>query len=155
MRVGNGFDVHQLVAGRYLILAGVNIPFEMGLVGHSDGDALTHAIIDALLGAACLGDIGMWFPNDDPQYRGAHSLDLLRAVSQAVQGKGLRISNIDSVIICERPKLSPYFLQMRDNLASALSIETDQISVKATTFEGLGFVGRGEAIACQAVALLQ
>lgn len=155
LRIGNGFDIHPLVQGRPLILGGVHIPYTLGLAGHSDGDALTHAVIDALLGAAALGDIGMWFPPGDPTWQGANSLKMLDAVVAALHEKRFRISNLDSVLICEQPKLSPFFGDMRQNLAACLKIEPELVSVKATTFEKLGPIGRGEAIACEVVTLLE
>lgn len=155
MRIGNGFDIHRLVEGVPLILGGVKIPCERGLQGHSDGDALTHAIINALLGAAALGDIGMHFPPGDPGLKGASSLAMLSQVLQLVSERGYRIVNIDSMIICERPKLSPFYRVMREALSQSLGIDVDCISVKASTAEGLGTIGGGLAIACQAVALLE
>jgi 2-C-methyl-D-erythritol 2,4-cyclodiphosphate synthase len=154
MRIGNGFDIHRLVAGRALILGGVKIPSQVGLLGHSDGDALTHAFIDAVLGAAALGDIGTWFPPGDLAYEGASSLDMLRKAVAGARGRGLAVINADGVIICERPKLSPYFEPMRNCLAAAMGIEVDCLSVKAKTAEGLGDIGEGEAIAAYCVALL-
>ena len=154
MRIGNGYDLHRLVVGRPLILGGVNIPFELGLEGHSDGDVLSHAIMDSLLGAAGLGDIGMWFPPGDPEYLGANSVRLLRMVTDFLRQERYVICNVDSVIICERPRLSPYFTDMRQKLSEAMDIAFDKVSVKATTTEGLGTTGRGEAIAAQAVALI-
>lgn len=155
MRIGNGFDVHRLVMGRPLVLGGVHVPFEMGLEGHSDGDALCHAIADAILGACAMGDIGQWFPPDDPFYEGACSLDLLRTVVKSAGEKGFRLGNIDSVIICERPKLSPHFIQMRKSLSEALGLEEAKVSVKARTAEGLGIIGQSEAIAVEAVVLME
>jgi 2-C-methyl-D-erythritol 2,4-cyclodiphosphate synthase len=154
MRVGTGFDLHRLVAGRKLILGGVDVPFETGLEGHSDGDALTHAIIDALLGAAGLGDIGLWFPPGDPKFKDASSIAMLQKVIEAISKKNLRIGNIDATIICQRPKLSALFDQMKERLALALDISIDQINIKATTTEGLGAIGQGQAIAAQAAVLL-
>jgi len=154
LRVGNGYDIHRLVDGVPLILGGVRIEYERGLHGHSDGDVLTHAIINALLGAAALGDIGMHFPPGDPQYKGANSLDLLQKAHQLIQQRGFQIGNIDSMIICERPKLSPFYSSMRQSLSDALSIDIDNVSVKASTAEGLGTIGSGEAIAAHAVAIL-
>jgi len=155
MRIGYGFDVHRLVVGRPLILGGVRVPFELGLEGHSDADALAHAVTDALLGAAGLGDLGIWFPADDAEYEGADSLALLQQVTNTLSEREYEIVNVDSVIICERPKLSPFFEKMRERLAQAMGISFNQVSVKATTSEGLGFTGRGEAIAVQAVALIE
>ena len=154
MRIGTGYDVHRLVEGRDLILGGVKIPYEKGLLGHSDADVLLHALCDALLGAAALGDIGMLFPDNDPAYEGADSLKLLAKVGERLQEEGYYISNIDATVIAQRPKLSPYRMQMRDNIADVLHLEKDQVSVKATTEEGLGFTGRGEGIAAQAVCLI-
>ena len=155
MRVGTGFDIHRLVVGRPLILGGVQIPFELGLEGHSDGDVLAHAVMDALLGAAGLGDIGMWFPPGDPEYLGADSLKLLRLVRDFLRQEKLRVANVDTVVICERPRLSPYFADMRQRLGDAMEVSWEQVSVKASTYEGLGAIGRGEAIAVQAVALIE
>lgn len=154
MRIGNGFDVHPLVPGRDLILGGIAIPYDLGLKGHSDGDALTHAIIDALLGAAGLGDIGMRYPPGDPKFLGARSIHMLEDTVRIITEKGLRIENVDSVIICEKPKLSPFFAVMRESLAAAMGVDWDKVNVKATTNERFGFIGRGEAIAAHAVALL-
>lgn len=154
MRIGHGYDVHALVEGRDLILGGVKIPFEKGLMGHSDADVLAHAISDALLGAAALGDIGVLFPDNDPQYKGADSLKLLSAVVAAVRRKGYTIGNIDATVLAQRPKLRPFIDEMRRNLASACNIDIDCISVKATTEEHLGFTGRGEGISAHAVCLL-
>ena len=155
MRIGNGYDIHRLVYGRPLILGGVRIPFELGLEGHSDGDAVCHAITDSLLGAAAMGDIGQWFPPDDPLYKGADSIELLKNVTKAVKDKGYAIGNIDCVIICERPKLSPHFTNIRSTLAAALGIPEEDVSVKARTTEGLGHIGAGEAIAVYSVVLLE
>ncbi len=154
MRVGIGFDIHKLVEGRPFIMGGVNIPSEKGPEGHSDGDALCHAIADALLGAACLGDIGMWFPPDDPQYKGSNSLSLLAKVASGVAAEGYSISNIDSIVICEQPKISPHYEFMRRAIAGTVGVEISQVSVKATTYEKLGEIGRGEAVAAKAVVLL-
>lgn len=155
IRIGNGYDIHRLTTGRKLILGGVEIPHTQGLLGHSDADALTHAIMDALLGALSLGDIGLYFPPDDPQWAGADSQLLLGQVHQLIRDRGWQISNIDSVIIAERPKLKPHIHTMRDRLASTLDIEPEQIGIKATTHEKLGPLGREEGIAAYAVALLQ
>ncbi len=155
MRVGNGFDVHRLVVGRPLILGGVHIPFEMGLEGHSDGDALCHAIADAILGACALGDIGQWFPPDDSLYEGANSLELLKTVVKSAKERGFQLGNIDSVIICERPKLSPHFASVRKSLSEATGLGQDRVSVKARTTEGLGAIGQGEAVAVEAVVLIE
>lgn len=154
MRVGSGYDVHRLAEGRALILGGVNVPFERGLLGHSDADVLSHAVMDALLGAAALGDIGKLFPDSDPQYQGADSLQLLAEVCRVVRRKGWEIGNIDATVIAQRPKLAPHIEKMRENIARACGIDTGRVSVKATTEEGLGFTGRGDGIAAQAVCLL-
>jgi 2-C-methyl-D-erythritol 2,4-cyclodiphosphate synthase len=154
MRIGNGFDIHRLVPGRPLILGGVEIPFDCGLEGHSDGDALTHAIADSILGAAGLGDIGLWFPSDDEFYRGVNSIELLKKVVKSTKEQGYNVVNVDCVIICERPKLSPHYLSMREKLASALEVGVDRVSLKARTMERLGAIGRGEAIAVESVVLL-
>ncbi|HYE97164.1 MAG TPA: 2-C-methyl-D-erythritol 2,4-cyclodiphosphate synthase [Rubricoccaceae bacterium] len=154
MRIGIGYDVHRLVEGRPLILGGVTIPSEVGLLGHSDADVLTHALIDALLGAAALGDIGQHFPDADEAWRGADSLALLRAVVSKVGEAGWGVGNVDAVVVLQRPKLRPYVEAMRARLAEALEVEVDAVSVKATTGEGMGFVGREEGAAAHAVALL-
>lgn len=154
MRIGQGYDVHRLVDGRKLILGGVEVPFERGLLGHSDADVLTHAVMDALLGAAGLGDIGRHFPDSDPVYAGADSLRLLAAVMEKLTSAGWQVGNVDAVIIAQRPKLADYLPQMRQNLALIMGVLPDQVNVKATTEEGLGFTGSGEGIAAQAVALL-
>jgi len=155
MRIGIGYDLHRLVEGRPLILGGVRIPYEKGLEGHSDADALAHAVIDALLGAAALGNIGRMFPDNDPRYKDANSLDLLDQAVLAVGKKGYIVVNADATIIAEAPKLNPYLDQMRHNLAARLGVwSSDQVSVKAKTNEGVGPEGRGEAISVQAVALL-
>lgn len=154
MRIGQGYDVHRLVEGRALILGGVTIPWEKGLLGHSDADVLTHAIMDALLGAAALGDIGKLFPDSDPAYAGADSLGLLRAVTALLGEKGWRVGNVDATVIAQRPKLAPYREEMRQNLAAAMGIDVNAVSIKATTEEGLGFTGSGEGMAAMAVALL-
>ena len=155
MRVGMGYDVHKLVEGRDLIMGGVKIPYEKGLLGHSDADVLLHAISDALLGAAALGDIGKHFPDTDPKYKGADSLKLLEHVGNLIEEKLYVIGNIDATIIAQRPKMAPHIPQMRENIAKALHIDVDQVNVKATTEEGLGFTGSGEGISSQAIALLQ
>lgn len=155
MRIGLGYDVHRLVAGRPLILGGVQLPHSLGLLGHSDADVLCHALMDALLGAAALPDIGRLFPDDDPQYAGADSLQLLAQVAAMLRGEGWRIANVDAVIMAERPKIAPYISQMREKLAEALGVEASTVGLKATTTEKLGFVGREEGIAAQAVALLE
>jgi 2-C-methyl-D-erythritol 2,4-cyclodiphosphate synthase len=154
IRIGNGYDIHQLGTGRPLILGGVNIPHELGLLGHSDADVLVHAIMDAMLGALSLGDIGHYFPPTDDRWKGADSLDLLSQVNLLVKGKGWQVGNIDSTIVAERPKLKPYLSQMRDRIAAVLDIEGDRIGIKATTNEKLGPVGREEGIAAYAVTLL-
>lgn len=154
MRVGVGYDVHRLVEGRDLVLGGVRVPYEKGLLGHSDADVLTHALMDALLGAAGLGDIGQQFPDTDPAYAGADSLALLGRVGALVAGAGYRVHNADAVVIAERPKLAPHLPAMRERLAAALGCAPDAVGLKATTTEGLGFTGRGEGIAAQAVCLL-
>lgn len=155
MRIGSGYDVHRLVEGRKLILGGVDVPYERGLLGHSDADVLAHAITDALLGAAALGDIGKLFPDNDPQYEGADSLALLGRVRALLGEKGYSIGNIDATVIAQRPKLAPHIPQMRENLAKACGIALPQVSVKATTEEGLGFTGSGDGIAASAVCLLE
>jgi len=155
IRIGTGFDVHRLEAGRPLILGGVEIPFDKGLAGHSDADVLAHAVCDAILGAAALGDIGTHFPDSDARYAGADSLDLLRKVVAMAAGRGLVPHNVDTVVIAERPKLAPHVAEMRKRLAAALGLPEDSVGVKATTSEGLGFTGRGEGIAAQAVCTLR
>ena len=154
MRIGHGYDVHRFVEGRPLILGGVTIPYELGLLGHSDADVLLHAVSDALLGAAGLRDIGYHFPDTDPTYKGADSLELLRVVGEKVADKGYRVSNIDVTMIAQAPKLKPYILQMRDNIARVLGLDPDRVNVKATTEEHLGFTGRKEGLSCHAVCLL-
>ena len=154
MRIGSGFDVHRLVTGRKLILGGVEILFEKGLDGHSDADVLTHALMDAILGALSLGDIGQHFPPSDETYRGADSMKLLEIVVSLMKEKGYRVGNVDLTIIAEKPKMAPYILMMRENLAASLETDINNVSVKATTTEKLGFAGRGEGIAASAVVLL-
>ena len=154
MRIGHGYDVHKLVEGRDLILGGVKIPFEKGLLGHSDADVLLHAVSDSLLGAAALGDIGRHFPDTDPQYKGADSLELLRIVGEKVKEAGFQVGNIDVTMIAQRPKLKEYIPQMRENIARVLTVEVDQVNVKATTEEHLGFTGDGSGMSCHAVCLL-
>ena len=154
MRIGQGYDVHALAPGRKLIIGGVDIPCERGLVGHSDADVLLHAICDALLGAAGLGDIGAHFPDTDPQYRGANSRDLLSAVARLVRNRGLGIVNIDSTIIAQAPRMAPHIARMRENIAADLELAVDAVNIKAKTAEHLGALGRGEGIAAQAIALL-
>ena len=155
MRIGHGYDVHKLVEGRDLILGGVEIPYEKGLLGHSDADVLLHAVSDALLGAAGLGDIGVHFPDTDPQYKGADSLLLLQTVGQKVKAQGYRISNIDVTMIAQRPKLKDYIPQMVQNIARVLELEPSRVNVKATTEEKLGFTGEGLGMSCHAVCLLE
>mgnify|MGYP003289717689 CR=1 FL=1 len=154
MRIGTGYDVHRLTEDRLLILGGVTIPYEKGLLGHSDADVLVHAIMDALLGAAALGDIGKHFPDSDPEYKGISSMKLLSHVRELLEQNGYLVGNIDSTIVAQAPKLAPYLPQMIENIAEVLGIEASQVSVKATTEERLGFTGSGEGIAAQAVCLL-
>ena len=154
MRIGHGYDVHRLTEGRKLILGGVEIPFEKGLLGHSDADVLTHAVMDALLGAAALGDIGRLFPDSDPAYAGADSLLLLRRVADVLAEHGYAVGNVDATVLAQRPKLAPHIPEMRERLAAAMGVEPGRVSVKATTEEGLGFTGAGEGIAAHAVSLL-
>jgi 2-C-methyl-D-erythritol 2,4-cyclodiphosphate synthase len=154
MRIGQGFDVHALVPGRKLVIGGVDIPNEKGLAGHSDADVLLHAVCDALLGAACLGDIGRHFPDTDSRYQGADSRMLLREVSRLVQEAGYRTVNIDATIIAEAPKMAPHIPAMVNNIAADLGMSRGQVNIKATTTEGLGYTGRGEGIAAEAVVLL-
>ena len=155
IRVGLGYDVHKLVEGRKLILGGVDIPYEKGLLGHSDADVLLHAITDALFGAAALGDIGSHFPDTDPRYKGADSLKLLEACGEELRENGWKIGNIDAVIVAQRPKLLPYVPRMRENIARVLDIDISQVSVKGKTEEGLGFTGSGEGMAVHAVCLIE
>ena len=155
MRIGHGYDVHRLVRGRRLILGGVDIPHETGLLGHSDADVLTHAVMDALLGAAALGDIGHLFPDNDPAFAGADSLALLREVTARLHAEGYAVANIDCTVLAQAPKLAPHIAQMRRNLAESLDIDTDCVSIKATTEEGLGFTGAREGIAAHAVVLIE
>ena len=155
MRIGTGYDVHRLTEGRKLIIGGVEIPYEKGLLGHSDADVLIHAIMDALLGAAALGDIGLHFPDSDKEYEGISSVELLKKVRRLLLEKGYAISNVDSTIIAQAPKLRPYIDEMRKNIANALLLPIDDVNVKATTEEGLGFTGQGEGIAAQAVCLIE
>ncbi len=154
MRVGFGYDVHPLVMGRRLILGGAEVPFQRGLSGHSDADVLTHAIMDALLGAAGLGDIGQHFPPTNPQYKDASSIKLLRQVTSLITEKGWHVENLDATIVAERPRLAPFVRQMQQHVGEALGISPEQVGIKATTSEGLGFAGRGEGIAAYAVVLL-
>lgn len=153
-RIGQGYDVHRLVPSRPLILGGVTVPYDYGLLGHSDADVLLHAVMDALLGAVAEGDIGKHFPDTDPRYSGVSSIKLLSTVLRVIDERGYAVSNIDATVVAQKPKLSPYIMAMRENIARAVGVETDRVSVKATTEEGLGFTGNGEGIAAQAVALL-
>ena len=155
MRVGHGYDVHRLAEGRKLILGGVDIPWERGLLGHSDADVLTHAVMDALLGAAGLGDIGKHFPDTDPAYAGADSLKLLAHVVELLREQGYAVGNVDATVLAQRPKLAPRIPAMRDNLAQVMGVSPDRVNVKATTEEGLGFTGSGEGMAAHAVALIE
>lgn len=155
MRVGHGYDVHRLVENRACIIGGIVIPYEKGLLGHSDADVLTHAIMDALLGAAALGDIGQWFPDSDPAYQGADSIQLLQEVCSKLKENGYDIHNIDATILAQAPKMKPYIINIRERLSVACGISIDQINVKATTEEGLGFTGKGEGIAAHAVCLVE
>lgn len=155
MRIGHGYDVHRLTEGRRLILGGVDIPYEKGLLGHSDADVLTHAVMDALLGAAGLGDIGKHFPDTDPAYAGADSLKLLAHVAELLAERGFTIGNVDATILAQRPKLAPHIPAMREKLARAMGVEPGQVNVKATTEEGLGFTGAGEGMAAHAVCLIE
>lgn len=155
MRIGHGYDVHRLTEGRRLILGGVDIPWEKGLLGHSDADVLTHAVMDALLGAAGLGDIGRHFPDTDPAYAGADSLKLLEHVVKLLGERGFSVGNVDATVLAQRPKLAPHIPQMRDNLARTMGVDPSRINIKATTEEGLGFTGSGEGMAAHAVALIE
>ncbi len=155
MRVGMGYDVHKFQQGRALIIGGVTIPYEKGLLGHSDADVLLHAIKDALLGAAALGDIGKHFPDTDPKYRGASSINLLQHVGQLLTEEGYRVNNIDGTIIAEKPKMAPFISEMRKNISEALGVTEGQINIKATTTEGLGFEGRKEGISSMAIASIE
>lgn len=155
MRIGHGYDVHKLVEGRDLIIGGVKIPYEKGLLGHSDADVLLHAVSDSLLGAAAMGDIGGMFPDNDPQFLGADSLVLLRSVFQRLRDNGYKVVNVDATIIAQKPKMKAYIPEMRMNIAAALSTDIDNISVKATTEEELGFTGRGEGISAHSVCLIE
>ena len=155
IRIGSGYDVHRLVPGRKLIIGGVDIPYEKGLLGHSDADVLLHAVSDALLGAAALGDIGLHFPDSDEKYRGISSMKLLKEVSEMLRKDGFVINNIDATIIAQSPKMRPYILEMRTNIASTCGINTEQVNVKATTEEGLGFTGDGSGIAANCVCLIE
>jgi len=155
MRIGQGYDVHRLTENRALIIGGVNIPWERGLLGHSDADVLVHAIMDALLGAAALGDIGQHFPDNDPAYAGANSLQLLECVCHKIREAGFEVENVDATVIAQRPKLMPHIPQMRENIACRMGVEISRVNIKATTEERLGFTGREEGIASMAVALLK
>ena len=155
MRIGHGYDVHRLVEGRDLILGGVKIDYEKGLLGHSDADVLLHAVSDALLGAAGLGDIGRHFPDTDPKYKGADSLELLREVYRKISEKGFHVGNIDVTMVAQRPKLKDFIPQMQENIAAAVGVTPDRVNVKATTEERLGFTGTGEGMSCHAVCLLE
>lgn len=155
MRIGHGYDVHKLVEGRDFILGGVKIPYEKGLLGHSDADVLLHAVSDSLLGAAALGDIGKLFPDTDEAFKGADSLVLLEKVCQQINKKGYRVVNVDATVLCQRPKLRNYIDTMRENIAGALGVDADCVSVKATTEEGLGFTGTGEGVAAHCVCLIE
>lgn len=155
MRIGHGYDVHKLVEGRDLIIGGVKIPYEKGLLGHSDADVLLHAVSDSLLGAAAMGDIGGMFPDNDPQFLGADSLVLLRSVFQRLRDNGYKVVNVDATVIAQKPKMKAYIPEMRMNIAVALSTDIDNISVKATTEEELGFTGRGEGISAHSVCLIE
>lgn len=154
MRIGQGYDVHKLAENRPLVLGGVTIPYEKGLLGHSDADVLVHAVMDALLGAAALGDIGQHFPDSDPAYKGISSIELLKKAGGILDDRGYIIENIDSTVIAQSPRLAPYRAQMAENIAAALGLDSSRVSVKATTEEGLGFTGRGEGISAQAITLL-
>ena len=155
MRIGQGYDVHRLAEGRKLILGGVDIPWERGLLGHSDADVLTHAVMDALLGAAGLGDIGTHFPDSDPAYAGADSLKLLEHVAKLLRERGFSVKNVDATVLAQKPKLAPHIPRMRENLARAMGVGPEQVNVKATTEEGLGFTGSGEGMAAHAVCLIE
>ena len=155
MRIGHGYDVHRFAEGRDLILGGENIPYKMGLLGHSDADVVLHAVMDALLGAAALRDIGYHFPDTDPQYKGADSMMLLACVAEKIQAAGYRVSNVDVTILAQAPKLKDYIPRMAENIAKQLKIDTGRVNVKATTEEGLGFTGSMEGMACYAVCLLE
>lgn len=154
MRIGQGYDVHRLTEGRKLVLGGVEIPYEKGLLGHSDADVLTHAVMDALLGALALGDIGGHFPDTDQRYKGADSIELLKQVGELIEREGYRVGNIDCTVAAQAPKLKPYIAKMRENLSAALQIDCSQVSVKATTEEGLGITGNGDGMTATAICLL-
>lgn len=155
MRIGQSTDIHRMVEGRKLVIGGVEIPYEKGLLGHSDADALTHAAAESILGALALGDLGHWFPDNDPKWEGVNSQIILKEVGHMMHGKGYHIGNLDCLILIEKPKMAPYIQPMRENFAKALECDVDRISVKATRGEGLGFVGRGEGVLAQAVVLLE
>lgn len=155
MRIGHGYDVHRLTEGRKCIIGGVDIPYEKGLLGHSDADVLVHAVMDALLGAAALGDIGLHFPDNDPSYEGADSLVLLKKVGELLEKEGYRVGNIDATILAQAPKMRPHIDTMRENIAASLGIPVKDVNVKATTEEGLGFTGKGEGIAAHAVCIIE
>lgn len=155
VRIGHGYDVHRLIEGRKLILGGVEIPYEKGLLGHSDADVLVHAIMDSMLGALALGDIGRHFPDDDPKYEGSDSIVLLKKVSEIIGEQEFCVGNIDSTVVCQSPKLAPYIEKMRENIAAAVGCEISRVSVKATTEERLGFTGSGEGISAHAVCILE
>ena len=155
MRIGHGYDVHRLVEGRKCIIGGVDIPYSKGLLGHSDADVLTHAVMDAIIGALCLGDIGKLFPDNDPAYEGADSILLCKRVAAVMKENGYKVGNIDATVIAQAPKMAPYILQMRENIAEALDTGIDNVSVKATTEEKLGFTGEGLGISAHAVCLLE
>lgn len=155
MRIGHGYDVHRLVEGRKCIIGGVDIPYAKGLLGHSDADVLVHAVMDAIIGALCLGDIGKLFPDNDPTYLGADSIELCSKVTEVMENKGYRIGNVDATVIAQAPKMSPYIDLMRRNIAAALHTEVDRVSVKATTEEKLGFTGEGLGISAHAVCILE
>jgi 2-C-methyl-D-erythritol 2,4-cyclodiphosphate synthase len=155
MRIGHGYDVHRLVEGRKCIIGGVDIPYEKGLLGHSDADVLLHAVMDAVLGAMAAGDIGKLFPDNDPTYKGADSLVLTRRVAEVMTERGYRLGNIDATVIAQAPKMAPHILTMRENIAAAFGVDPDRVSVKATTEERLGFTGSGEGIAAHAVCLIE
>lgn len=154
MRVGIGYDVHRLAEGRELILGGVKIDHDLGLLGHSDADVLVHAVMDALLGAACLGDIGKHFPDTDDRYRGISSIKLLEHVAELLEQNGYKVGNVDAIIVAQKPRMAPHIETMRENMARALCVDAGRVSIKATTEEGLGFTGSGEGIASQAVCML-
>lgn len=155
MRIGQSSDIHKLVAGRKLVLGGVEIPSDLGLLGHSDADALTHAVAEAILGALALGDLGRWFPDTDPKWEGVNSQIILKEVARMMDEKGYRIGNVDALVLIEKPKMAPHIQKMRENFAEALHCEIDRISVKATRGEGLGFVGERKGVLAQAVVLLK